>query len=342
MTKDSARKREAREYAAEHGVSHTEAVRRVSEQRRTTALALFLNEVIDEDGREANQKARALVKRRFPRDLIVLAQDALDGPGCVMPAPLAIWPSGRVAGQETLRGDTTVLIGFADTAEPGPWAITLRRDQFLTDPDRAVGLYIVSADRHGRFATHQSRVSTVDFRTFHDDVFIKVPVRAAAQFDDGRTSHATEFEVSEWLHTLSDAEIEALAATGWRTRLDAPTVLAAAASVDESVDGLGSYDVEQSLGYSGALAALHWDAFDRVDGSDKETSTMSEAIDHALGGQGIDDLAAEVREGGRVASLVAVVALDPSSAERWVSRHRPTLADRAQDAYDAWDEANGN
>ena len=67
--------------------------------------------------------------------------------------------TGMVQRQDFWRGDPLAVIGFA--ARLDVHSIDLSWEAAAADPQRAVGMYVVTADNKGRWSTHQSAIRDV-------------------------------------------------------------------------------------------------------------------------------------------------------------------------------------
>lgn len=79
-----------------------------------------------------------------------------------LPYPFHVTETGEVLRQDFWRGDPARIVGF--TKEPQPGRLVYTWEEVAADPQRAVGLYIVSQDRAGRWAVHVIAVAEVQVR----------------------------------------------------------------------------------------------------------------------------------------------------------------------------------
>ena len=78
----------------------------------------------------------------------------------VLPYPYhVIVTDGAIGRQDYWRGDPAMLIGFAD--EPGKPDVDILREDWVGEPERAVGCYPVFATAGGEFATGTVPIESV-------------------------------------------------------------------------------------------------------------------------------------------------------------------------------------
>lgn len=191
MTKQSARKAEARAYAAKHGVPYTEALRAVAKNPSVKT---------GPGGRFAYEIQRAVL------------------PDLSQPMPLHVLPDGTITYQDFWRGDPQVLIGFvSDPDQPG---IDLYRQAWVDgDPDAAVGMYAVcrtaprSLDDDGRLRVYFGAVIEVTQRTLQP--LPEVTATFRSEVTATGVPGTVSFDVADVLPSLSDVDIETLRRNGW-------------------------------------------------------------------------------------------------------------------------------
>lgn len=76
-----------------------------------------------------------------------------------LPYPFFVDEAGRVGRQDFWNGRVFQVIGFV--ADPARMEVDIFWPDILDLPGAAVGLYLITADDHGRFSTHESAVAEV-------------------------------------------------------------------------------------------------------------------------------------------------------------------------------------
>lgn len=77
-----------------------------------------------------------------------------------LPYPYHVEPDGHVQGQDFWQGSPKWIIGF--TGDPGRQAVDMWWDDYIKgDPQRAVGMYLVSRDLIGGVWGHQVAIYQV-------------------------------------------------------------------------------------------------------------------------------------------------------------------------------------
>lgn len=81
-----------------------------------------------------------------------------------LPYPFHVNDDGTIGRQDFWQGDPAAVIGFQ--AKLDVQHVDLFWSDFLTDPQRAVGMYLVTRDRAGTWSTHENAIQSV---TMHDE-----------------------------------------------------------------------------------------------------------------------------------------------------------------------------
>lgn len=76
-----------------------------------------------------------------------------------VPYPFHANPEGHIGAQDIWQGDPAKVIGFV--RKLGEQRVDLRWKEFLNDPQQAVGMYVITADREGNWSTHVGAISEV-------------------------------------------------------------------------------------------------------------------------------------------------------------------------------------
>jgi hypothetical protein len=84
-----------------------------------------------------------------------------------LPYPFHVNQDGEIQRQDVWRGHPLRVCGFA--ADPHRREIDLRWEDAVTDPQRAVGMHLVTADSEGGMATHLSAIASVRTSTADAD-----------------------------------------------------------------------------------------------------------------------------------------------------------------------------
>lgn len=244
MTSNSNLKKQAREYAAQHGVAYAQARREITENNLTARAA--------EQGVMASQSVRVVTIQQEQRT---------DG---VLPYPFHVDEFGFVGRQDFWRGDPIRLVGFVEDSDS--FDVALDVEDFLVDPDAAVGMHPVLADRNGDFATYSGPVVSVTEHTAQRPV----PETVTAHFNFGTADTAWTCGVGHLMGLLHSRDFEGPATDGvltpdalhtllgWAclddggqdTALPSPVI---EAIIDGQVANL-SIDVEQVKAWAAAMA----------------------------------------------------------------------------------------
>lgn len=189
MTSNNALKRAAREHAAKTGVSYTQARREVMAQHRAT-----------------NRSGPAGIPvETVPVRWVQIQQDA-DGDG-PRPLPYDIDPHGFVKNQGRWRGNPWRLVGFV--VSPADYTIDLEREEFLADPDKAIGMHPVFMGRDRAYATFRGPVAeTTDYS---DPVAAPWSVLADFRIATPEGEWVESIGVGHVLHTLRRGEVAEMA-----------------------------------------------------------------------------------------------------------------------------------
>lgn len=141
MTNNNALKKKAREHAERTGVPYAQARREVIAMHEASA-----DRVVREQPFETTTVSWVTLQQKVR-------------PDGGTPLPLTIDQHGYLGNQDFWRGNMWRLIGF--TADPDVNEIHLQREEFLAEPDRAVGMHPVFMDRQRKWATWNGAVETV-------------------------------------------------------------------------------------------------------------------------------------------------------------------------------------
>ncbi|TYB71215.1 hypothetical protein FXF51_01905 [Nonomuraea sp. PA05] len=82
-----------------------------------------------------------------------------EGADLKLPYPYFADESGMIGRQDKWKGNPTQVIGFH--SDPNIMQIDLLWEDAIQDPDRASGMYLVTADAEGNFGTHLTLVESV-------------------------------------------------------------------------------------------------------------------------------------------------------------------------------------
>lgn len=188
MVENSNLKQQARAYAAERGISYTQARREIL----ATAGAL-----LSRMGGDLTS-----VSRRY----VTLQQEQrLDG---VLPYPFHISEGGHVGRQDFWRGDPFRLVGFVD--DPDSYEVTVYARDFVANPDSALGKHPVFEARDGRFSTYSGEVASA---TSHEQV-VAAPSQVMLTLTTGDGARRVEYGVGHLMGLLSDRDYKGDPANG--------------------------------------------------------------------------------------------------------------------------------
>lgn len=143
MTNNNALKKKAREHAERTGVPYAQA------RREVIAMHEAKTDGVRQQPFENTQVTWVEIQQAVRDD------DST-------PLPFTFDQHGFVGNQDFWRGDPWRLIGF--TADPDQHVIDLQREEFLAEPERAVGMHPVLMDRKRAWATWKGAVETVKVR----------------------------------------------------------------------------------------------------------------------------------------------------------------------------------
>lgn len=80
--------------------------------------------------------------------------------GTKLPYPFFVDEKGMVENQDLWNGDPYRVIGFQK--DLAVQEIDLRWNDATKDPSRAVGMYLVTANKKGDFVTHETAVRSIE------------------------------------------------------------------------------------------------------------------------------------------------------------------------------------
>jgi hypothetical protein len=91
--------------------------------------------------------------------MTIYAIQKAEGADLKLPYPYFADESGMVGRQDVWKGHPTQVIGFQ--SDPNVMEIDLLWQDAIQDPERASGMYLVTADSEGTFTTHLTIVESV-------------------------------------------------------------------------------------------------------------------------------------------------------------------------------------
>lgn len=207
MTSHSNRKQRAREFAAEHGVSYTEALRTMDDQQvpagqepgrvPTVGVLAAALEMLDSFERDEAMDRAVRGEDGEVLDPVVaaaMAADAASFPDAdpvrvvvqIQPAPVSasvheprpypyfVADDGRVLRQDVWQGDPARLLGFTASAEPDEFVVTV--DEFIESPEQVVGMFAVFSTAADNWYTLMRPVESV--RVLDSETVTKIAAAA--------------------------------------------------------------------------------------------------------------------------------------------------------------------
>ena len=211
MTSNTNLKSRARAYAAERGISYTQARREILDGAQSLS-------------------GRAESASRSVR--VITVQQATLSSG-KMPYPFHVTESGLVDRQDYWRGDPLLLIGFAADVEDR--SIDVRAVDFVADPAQVHGMHPVFESVDGSWATWPGPVESTTVRTVAaEDPFV---VQALVVSGDGEDR--VRVGVGHLMRFLSAGDYEGDPAQGVVSGAAAMRLVRQVALVDDAGQNLG-------------------------------------------------------------------------------------------------------
>lgn len=84
--------------------------------------------------------------------------DSVESGGYKMPYPFSFAADGLILNQKFWKGVNFKVIGFQKRLNV--YQIDLLLEDFVGDPQQAVGMWLVTADDRGRFSTHTTAIES--------------------------------------------------------------------------------------------------------------------------------------------------------------------------------------
>lgn len=209
MPENAAFKKAVRAYAADHGLPYAAA---------RTAILATANTLIDAAGAVGGAAAEP---RMVPVRRLLIQQATREN--LQRPYPFEVDEFGYVVNQSFWNGDPWLLIGFEDRTPAGIAAaeatqgpgmgrnIALTRQEWLDNPQAAIGLHPVFTDFDRTWSTHVGEVVEVGDRTGQEPVG---EVNAVVTSWDG--SRTIDLDVTRALARMPRSERERLRRMGWK------------------------------------------------------------------------------------------------------------------------------
>ena len=214
MTSNTNLKSRARAYAAERGISYTQARREILDGAQS----------LSDRAESASRSVR-----------VITVQQATLSSG-KMPYPFHVTQSGLVDRQDYWRGDPLLLIGFAADAEDR--SIDVRAVDFAADPAQVQGMHPVFESADGSWATWPGPVESTTVRTVADDD----PFMVQAHVVSGDGEDRVTVGVGHLMRFLSAGDYEGDPAQGVVSGAAAMRLVRQVALVDDAGQDLGLLD----------------------------------------------------------------------------------------------------